>query len=82
MLKISIDFNDFVDKKELYTFLSKSLDFSDYFSYNLDSLYDILLDIDLPVKLIISNKQKFEDIYLTLKDAEKENNNIIINEEA
>ena len=82
MLKISIDFNDFVDKKELYTFLSKSLDFPDYFSYNLDSLYDILLDIDLPVKLIICNKQKFEDIYLTLKDAEKENDNIIINEEA
>lgn len=82
MLKISINFNDFVDKKELYTFLSKSLDFPEYFSYNLDSLYDILLDIDLPVKLIINNKQKFEDIYLTLKDAEKENDNIIINEEA
>lgn len=76
MLNLNINFNDYSDKKELYTYLSHNLNFPTYFSYNLDSLYDILCDIDFEVTITIYNKEKFEDVYLTLKDSTIENSNI------
>lgn len=78
MPNIIIDFNDYEDIKDIYKLLNSKLNFPDYFSYNLDSLYDILGDIEDYTEIVIKNKDKYEKLYDVFLDASLINENIKI----
>ena len=55
-----------------HDYLSKSLDFPDYYGKNLDALYDCLCEIEAEIELINADFVD-EDIIDTFKDASREN---------
>lgn len=54
-MKIIVDFSKFKTKKELYKYIKQALHFPDYFSNNLDSLYDLLCEVDKELYLEFLN---------------------------
>ena len=85
MNSIVIDFKNISSRKDFYLQLRKKCVFPEYFSDNLDALWDVLIAGELGFPLMISfinfnkNKNEFcQALYELMKDAEKETEKNII----
>lgn len=52
---ITIDGAEFCDRKTAHKLIAEALNFPDYYGANLDALYDLLAERDLPVTIILAN---------------------------
>ena len=61
MKKMLLDFRMIKTRKQVQEYLADSLDFSHYYGKNLDSLYDMLTDIneDICLEVLIPEKSEF-----------------------
>ncbi|UFK98456.1 barstar family protein [Kaistella faecalis] len=78
MKTVYIDFTDIGDYDDFYAQLKEKLTLPKYFGDNLDALYDSLTGfVQLPlhlefVNLSVDQLETFEDLLVTLEDAEDE----------
>ena len=78
MKTVYIDFTNIGDYDDFYTQLKEKLTLPDFFGDNLDALYDSLTGfVQLPlhlefVNLSVDQLETFEDLLVTLEDAEDE----------
>lgn len=78
MKTVYIDFTDIGDFEDFYVTLKEKLTLPDYFGDNLDALYDSLTGfVELPlhikfVNMSVDQLETFEDLLVTLEDAEDE----------
>lgn len=78
MKTVYIDFTDIGDFEDFYVQLKEKLTLPDYFGDNLDALYDSLTGfVELPlhiefVNMSVDQLETFEDLLVTLEDAEDE----------
>ena len=78
MNTIYIDFTDLGDYDDFYAQLKEKLTLPEFFGDNLDALYDSLTGfVELPlhiefVNMSVDQLETFEDLLVTLEDAEDE----------
>ena len=78
MKTVFIDFTDIGDYDDFYTQLKEKLTLPEFFGDNLDALYDSLTGfVELPlhiefVNMSVDQLETFEDLLVTLEDAEDE----------
>lgn len=78
MKTVYIDFTDIGDYDDFYAQLKEKLTLPEFFGDNLDALYDSLTGfVELPlhiefVNLSVDQLETFEDLLVTLEDAEDE----------
>ena len=78
MKTIYIDFTDLGDYEDFYAQLKEKLTLPEFFSDNLDALYDSLTGfVEMPlhlefVNMSVEQLEVFEDLLLTLEDADDE----------
>lgn len=78
MNTIYIDFSNIGDYEDFYTQLKEKLTLPEYFGDNLDALYDSITGfVPLPlhiefVNMSVDQLETFEDLLVTLEDAEDE----------
>lgn len=78
MKTIYIDFTDLGDYDDFYAQLKEKLTLPEFFGDNLDALYDFLTGFaELPlhlefVNMSVEQLEIFEDLLVTLEDAEEE----------
>ena len=78
MKTVYIDFTEIGDYEDFYTQLKEKLTLPEFFGDNLDALYDFLKGFaELPlhlefVNMSVEQLEIFEDLLLTLEDAEDE----------
>jgi len=78
MKTVYIDFTDIGDYDDFYSQLKEKLTLPEYFGDNLDALYDSLTGfVEFPlhlefVNMSVEQLETFEDLLVTLEDAEDE----------
>ena len=78
MKTVYIDFTDIGDYDDFYAQLKEKLTLPEFFGDNLDALYDSLTGfVELPlhiefVNMSVDQLETFEDLLVTLEDAEDE----------
>ncbi len=78
MKAVYIDFTNIGDYDDFYTQLKEKLTLPEFFGDNLDALYDSLTGfVELPlhiefVNMSVDQLETFEDLLVTLEDAEDE----------
>ncbi len=78
MSTIYIDFTDIGDYEDFYAQLKEKIKLPDHFGDNLDALSDVITgELEMPlyiefVNMTVDQLEIFEDLLLTLEDAEEE----------
>ncbi|MEY8339164.1 barstar family protein [Lachnospiraceae bacterium 62-35] len=65
MKTILLDFRMIKTREQVHEYLAERLDFPYYYGKNLDSLYDMLTDIneDVCLEIVIPGKSEFSEFY-------------------
>lgn len=88
MNKILVDGRRMENPSEAHDYLKESLNFSDYYGENLDALWDELTSLSRPTTVVLLYRGKMLEnlgvygkrLLDTLRDASKENPNLILKE--
>lgn len=81
MSTIYIDFTDIGDYEDFYAQLKEKIKLPEHFGDNLDALSDVITgELEMPlhiefVNMTVDQLEIFEDLLLTLEDAEEETEN-------
>lgn len=84
-MEITINGLDFKSEMDVHNYLSKVMNFPEYYGNNLDALWDVLNEVDEPINIKLSNKEDLikntdqtfvEGLISVFKDSMDENDNI------